>query len=94
MIDGIIDLGLMILKLLALIAVVLVFGSAILSFIELLSTCVFPAIVGEVLGLVSMFLPFNALAVFESIAMSLAAILTFLIARKIFSLTTWSFQTL
>lgn len=43
-------------------------------------------IVGEALGIISMCLPFNAGAVFASVVASFDAIITFVIARKIYSM--------
>ena len=69
------------------IAVSLALMTAIITFVDLLSAVVFSSIVGEVLGVISCFLPFNAFAVFSSIGTSCAAILSFMIAQKIYDLT-------
>lgn len=63
------------------------FFTAITTIINLLTTIVFNNIIGEVLGIMSACLPFNALAVFSAIGTSAAAILSFLVAQKIFNLT-------
>lgn len=60
---------------------------AITTIINLLTTVLFDNIIGEVLGIMSACLPFNALAVFSAIGTSTAAILSFLVAQKIFELT-------
>lgn len=63
------------------------FFTAITTIINLLTTIVFNNVIGEVLGIMSACLPFNALAVFSAIGTSAAAILSFLVAQKIFNLT-------
>lgn len=74
-------------KLAVTIAVATVFFTAITTFLNLLTTVLFDNIIGEVLGIMSACLPFNALAVFSAIGTSLAAIMSFLVAQKIYSLT-------
>lgn len=74
-------------KLALVIAVAATFFVAITTIINLLTTVLFDNIIGEVLGIMSACLPFNALAVFSAIGTSSAAILSFLIAQKIFNLT-------
>lgn len=74
-------------KLALVIAVATTFFVAITTIINLLTTVLFDNIIGEVLGIMSACLPFNALAVFSAIGTSSAAILSFLIAQKIFNLT-------
>lgn len=83
-----------ILKVTAVIAVAAVFMVAILNLINLINTLIFGNIIGEILGLVSMYLPFNALAVFGAIGTATIAILSFLIAKKIFDLTSWSISSI
>lgn len=79
-----------ILKVTAIIAVCAIFMVAIINLVNLISVVVFGNIVGEILGLISMYLPFNAFAVFGAIGTATIAILSFLIAKKIFDLTSWS----
>ena len=74
-------------KLALVIAVATAFFTAITTSINLLTTIVFNNIIGEVFGIMSACLPFNALAVFSAIGTSSAAILSFLVAQKIFNLT-------
>ena len=69
------------------IAVETAFFTAITTIINLLTTVLFDNIIGEVLGIMSACLPFNALAVFSAIGTSSAAIMSFLVAQKIYSLT-------
>lgn len=73
--------------------VVLAFASvfliAINTLISFLITLVIPPIVSEILGLMSMYLPFNASAVFGSLSLIIEAIFIFMIANKVFNLNTW-----
>lgn len=70
------------------IAVALVFVTAIQTLLNLLVSIVFANVIGEVIGIISMCLPFDASVVFGAIGASLSAILAFLIAQKIYQLTT------
>ena len=90
MIDGVLNL----LKVTVVISIAFVFGVAITTIINLITNVVFGNIIGEILGLISMYLPFNAFAVFGSLASATVAILTFLIAKKIFDLTSWSISSI
>lgn len=74
-------------KLALVIATATAFFTAITTIINLLTTVLFDNIIGEVLGIMSACLPFNALAVFSAIGTSTAAILSFLIAQKIWNMT-------
>lgn len=68
------------------------FFTAITTIINLLTTVLFDNIIGEVLGIMSACLPFNALAVFSAIGTSSAAIMSFLVAQKIYALTCKSIE--
>ena len=70
-----------------------VFLVAINTLINLISTIVFSSIVGEFFGIVSACLPFNASAVFGVLGTAGSGILAFLIAKKIFDLTSWTIST-
>lgn len=78
-----------VLKVSVVVAVCAVFMLAINAILSLIVSVVFGNVVGEILALISMFLPFNALAVFGAIGTATVAILAFLIAKKIFDLTSW-----
>ena len=78
-----------VLKITVIIAVCAVFLIAINALLSLIVSIIFGNIIGESLALISMFLPFNATAVFGAIGLSISAILAFLIAKKIFDLTSW-----
>lgn len=79
-----------ILKVTVIIAICAVFMVAINALLALVTSLIFGNFVGEFLALISMYLPFNALLVFGSIGTAITAILSFLIAKKIFDLTSWS----
>ena len=83
-----------ILKVTAIIAVSAVFMVAITTLLNLITPIVFGNVIGEILALISMFLPFNAFAVFGAIGTATVAILSFLIAKKIFDLTSWSISSI
>lgn len=79
-----------VLKITVIVAICAVFMAAISSLITMLTTIVFHTVIGEVFAILSCCLPFNALAVFGAIGNACIAILSFLIAKKIFDLTSWS----
>lgn len=82
-----------ILKITVVVAIAAAFGVAILTFLNFIQSVVFGNFVGEFFALFSMYMPFNASAVFSSFGVAIAAILSFLIAKKIFDLTSWSIST-
>lgn len=82
------------LKITAIVAVCAVFMVAIQGLINLITSVIFSNVIGEILGLISMYLPFDAIAVFSAISTSCVAILSFLIAKKIFDLTSWSISSI
>ncbi len=75
------------LKLTFFLAISLAFMTAINSLLDLITSILFGNIIGEVLGVLSACLPFNALSVFSAIGASCSAILSFLIAQKIYNLS-------
>ena len=79
-----------ILKITVVVAIGLVFFSAILALLSVIQSVVFSSVVGEVFLIISACLPFNAMAVFGAIGVSTSAIFAFLVAKKIFDLTSWS----
>lgn len=79
-----------ILKISVIVAISFVFMTAISSLTGLITSLVFHTVIGEVFAVMSACLPFNALAVFGAIGNASVAILSFLIAKKIFDLTSWS----
>ena len=83
-----------ILKVIAIVAVSAVFMVAITALVNLITSVIFGNIIGEIFALISMYLPFNALTVFGAIGTATVAILSFLIAKKIFDLTSWSISSI
>ena len=79
-----------ILKVSVVIAVAAVFMSAITLLVSSIGNLIFGNFIGEFFALVSMYLPFDANAIFLSLGSSVIAIFSFLIAKKIFDLTSWS----
>lgn len=79
-----------ILKVTVVIAIAAVFMVAITGLLNLITSVVFGNVIGEFFALISMYLPFNAFAVFSAIGTATVAILSFLVAKKIFDLTSWS----
>lgn len=83
-----------VLKVTVIIGICAVFMVAITTLLNLITAIVFGNVIGEILSLISMFLPFNAVAVFGAIGTATVAILSFLIAKKIFDLTSWSISSI
>ena len=79
-----------ILKITVIIAIGAVFMVAITTLLNLINSIIFGNVIGEVLGILSCCLPFDAISVFGAIGTATVAILSFLIAKKIFDLTSWS----
>lgn len=75
------------LKMALVISIGLAFFTAITTILNLLTSVVFDGVFGEILGIMSCCLPFNALAVFSAIGNATAAILSFLVAQKTYNLT-------
>lgn len=82
------------LKVTAMIAICSVFLISINALLTFITSLVFTSVVGEVLAIMSACLPFNALAVFGALGVATNLVLTFLIAKKIFDLTSWSISSI
>lgn len=65
----------------------MIFVTAIIALVSLLTSLVSSSIIGEILGILSVYLPFNPVPVFVGVTSSITAILSFLIARKIWDIT-------
>lgn len=83
-----------VLKITTIIAVCAVFMVAINAFIGLVSSIIFGGVVGEVIGIISCCLPFDAGFVFGGIATMISGVLAFMFARKIFDLTSWAINSI
>lgn len=68
------------------VALTMTFVAAIITLVSLLTSFVTTSILGEVMGLISIYLPFNPATVFGVLESSIIAILSFLIAHKIWDL--------
>lgn len=86
MTDGLITFA----KVSAIVACSLLFMVAINALLGLLGSWVSNTFIGEFFSMVSMYLPFNASVIFSSILTVCAGVLSFLVANKIFNLTSWS----
>lgn len=60
---------------------------AINALIGLITEVIFANVIGELLGILSMCVPFDLSAVMSAIGVAVSAILAFLISQKIYSLT-------
>lgn len=69
------------------VAATMAFVAAIITIVGLLTAFVANTMLGEILGVISVFLPFNPSAVFGSVMSTLTAILAFLVAKKVWSMT-------
>ena len=77
------------LKVSAIVAISAAFLLGINALIGLLGAWVNSTVIGEFFGMVSMYLPFNAGTVFNSILLVCSGIFTFKVAMKIFNLASW-----
>lgn len=80
-------------KIAAIVALAAVFMLSINGLLSMLGSLIFTSVIGEVLGIVSACLPFDALAVFGVIGTAMTSILSFMLAKKIFDLSSWSLST-
>lgn len=69
------------------VAASLAFVTAIITLVSLLASLATSSILGEVIGLISVYLPFKAGTVFASLSSSIIAVIAFLIAHKVWSMT-------
>lgn len=75
------------------IAIGALFMAALSTLISLSTTILFGGVISEVLSIISCCLPFDAYSVFLALGNVSVSILAFLVARKIFELTSWSNST-
>lgn len=76
-----------VLKLVASIAIAAIFFTAIITLMSFLSQVILGSVVVEFLAIVSLCLPFDAVIVFSGILSVITAILAFLVAKKVYDLT-------
>lgn len=74
------------------VAVALAFATAIVTILGLVVSFATSTVLGEVIGLISIYLPFNPSAVFAGIGTAMTAIIAFLLARKIFTISINTYQ--
>ena len=79
-----------VLKITVVVAIAAVFMVAITNLVNLIVSLTIGNVAAEIFGIMSCCLPFNASAVFGALFEATVAILSFLIAKKIFDLTSWS----
>lgn len=65
----------------------LAFVAAVITLVSLLSAFVANSMLGEIIGIISIYLPFNPAWVFGIVSSTVTAILAFLVARKIWDIT-------
>lgn len=75
-----------IIKVVASVGFAAVFAVAITTLLGLIEQVIFGSIVGEVLGILSVVLPFNPATVFGTINVIIIAIVAFLVAKKTYEL--------
>lgn len=80
--------ALTIIKILAIIGFATIFAGAIMSLFGLLASVVTTNVIGEFFAIISLCLPFDPVYVFGSVLLITDGILVFLIARKVYELTT------
>ena len=69
------------------VACTLAFVTAIITLVGLLSAFIANTMLGEIMGLISIYLPFSPAFVFGAVSTTITACLAFLVARKIWDLT-------
>ena len=90
---SIISGALQVLKIVASVAFAVIFAAAIVSLCGMVESFITTTIIGEFFLIVSMCLPFNAVAVFGAIYLVLTGVLLFLVARKGYTLVSSLIQT-
>lgn len=68
------------------------FMAAIITVIALITSASSSTALGEVIGLISVYLPFNPAVVFGALSTMFAGLLAFLVAKKIYTLTNNTYQ--
>lgn len=79
--------ALTVVKVIAIIAFASVFAGAILAVIGLVENAVMTSVIGEFFAIVSLCLPFSPAIVFGSILLIINGVITFLVAKKVWDLT-------
>ena len=79
--------AIIVIKIAVSISVAITFATALITLFGFVQSVVYGSIVGEFFSLVSMCLPFNAGTVFNAILVVIDCITAFLVARKVYDLT-------
>lgn len=69
------------------VACTMAFVVAIITLMSFLISLATSTVLGEVFGLISVYLPFNPATIFGSVSATIVGIIAFLIARKVWDLT-------
>ena len=69
------------------VACTMAFVVAILTLMNFLVSLTTSSVLGEVIGLISVYLPFNPATIFGTISTTIIGIIAFLVARKVWELT-------
>ena len=80
------------LKMALAVAVFIAFMSAIILVLSIITGVTSSTALGEIIGLISVYLPFNPETVFASVATCISALISFLIAKKIYAITNNTYQ--
>ena len=79
--------AILVIKIVVSIAVAVTFATALITLLGFIQSVIYGSIVGEFFALVSMCLPFNAGTVFNAVLVVIDCITAFLVARKVYDLT-------
>lgn len=74
------------------VAATMAFVAAILVILSFLISLGTSSVLGEVFGLISVYLPFSPATVFGTVSATIVAILAFLVARKVWDLTSATYK--
>ena len=80
------------LKMVLAVAVFVAFMAAITTVVALIVSASSSTALGEIIGVISVYLPFNPAAVFGALTTCIAALISFLIAKKIYTLMNNTYQ--
>lgn len=80
------------LKMVLAVAVFVTFMAAIITVIALITSASSSTALGEIIGVISVYLPFNPATVFGALTTCIAGLISFLIAKKIYTLMNNTYQ--
>lgn len=79
--------ALTVVKVIAIVGFATIFAGAILAIVGLVENAVMTSVIGEFFAIVSLCLPFSPAIVFGSILLIIDGVITFLVAKKVWDLT-------